>query len=160
MNFNIRAFADGVQAICKRPKLYTCNGTYGEAIALIEGIAAGEYTFKNFYGHHSLDPFQRWLSNDPRFANSVNFTGFIDFRQHFESDEAALQEFSALFLAFCEQWPEEEDEIMVRITEIDGVAVLGILSDGSNKENESVSRVAEALAQELELLENRRNFNK
>jgi len=34
-------FIDTVEAICKRPKAYTLNGTFGEVLALLDGYAYG-----------------------------------------------------------------------------------------------------------------------
>jgi hypothetical protein len=51
-------FLDLVDALCKYPKMYTENGTYGEVIAHLDGYAHGRRLFQT---HYSFSQFDEWL---------------------------------------------------------------------------------------------------
>lgn len=116
MKLKIEKLCHFINTICKQPGMYTLYGTFGEVIATIETIALWQNVFKTS-SHHGLHPFQKWLAKDSRFANSINFADFRQFRENFKDDSEALKEFALMFTKFCKTLSDEEDEVEITITE-------------------------------------------
>jgi hypothetical protein len=53
------SFIDVLEALCKRPKMYTENGTFGEVWAYLDGYAKGKGLAGNY--HSFFSPFSEWL---------------------------------------------------------------------------------------------------
>jgi len=128
MSLRQKRFCQSVQGVCKRPRMYTLNGTFGEVLATLEWVAQGARIFGH-HGHHGLHPFQVWLTEDPRFANDINFADFAQFRSQFSSDEDAIKEFARLFSEFSKTLPETDDEISLNLSETESLLLKNLLSD-------------------------------
>lgn len=151
MKLQIETFCHFVNTICNRPKFYTLNGTFGEVIATIESFAKSENLF-NTTSHHGLHPFQKWLANDPRFANSINFADFRQFRDSFEDDNTALDEFARMFTDFCKTLSVEEDDIEITITESEAKELVSLI-----EKEKRFSKIVNKI--ELGLYQNANNRN-
>jgi hypothetical protein len=128
MNAHTFEFFEMADAICKRPKMHTANGTFGEVIALLEGYALGENIFRS-RGHHSLDPFQRYLSKKGKYKSVGGFVGWNSFYGAYEDDELAIKELRRLLKEFRGKVFEVEDiGIDIWLEENDAVKVHSVLS--------------------------------
>jgi len=152
MNLRLSSFCLTVDALCKRPKMYTVNGTYGEIVALIDGLAGGARVLP-VAGHHSLDPFHRWLAKTDRFADKYGFTDYGKFREHFEDDKSALRDFAILFRQFCSELAEEEDTVTFNLAESKAKEILVLLNEIDSGHPSQLSELRELIQRKLESLE-------
>lgn len=128
MNAKTFEFFEMADAICKRPQMYTANGTFGEVIALLEGYALGAVIFRN-RGHHSLDPFQRFLSKTGKYESIGDFVGWHSFYNAYQDDEIAIKEFQRLLKEFREKVFEVEDiGVDIWLEENDAVNLHSVIS--------------------------------
>jgi hypothetical protein len=84
-------FGDIVRTICKYPKMYFMHGTFGEALAFLDGYANG----RNFGPGRSssyFNPFKDWLAKKLELERTGNF--WQRFCDSYGDDETALKEFS------------------------------------------------------------------
>jgi hypothetical protein len=88
-------FVDIVEAICKRPQMYTMHGTFGEALALLDGFAYGAKL--GFRGRSSsyFVYFGMWLQM--KFASTGDSYSWDDFLSAYPDDATALKEFARLY---------------------------------------------------------------
>ena len=85
-------FIDVVEALCKRPKMYTLNGTFGEVVAHLEGYANGKKFGPNGRSSSYFIGFHKWLdTNHP--SESRHLKELVAA----ESDHDALSEFARLY---------------------------------------------------------------
>lgn len=90
-------FAENVEAVCRRPQMYTVSGTFGEAVSFLDGFGLGSNLET---GTHSIwTPFCRWLA-DSR-GNPSGLVTMVEFRTWYENDETALRELSRLYREFA-----------------------------------------------------------
>ena len=92
-------FADDIEAICNRPKLYTPNGTFFEIYSFLDGLGIG--ALENRYSHSSFTPFQKWLAEPDEHGRKFPIS-IHEFRERFSSDEEALSRFASLFRQYVE----------------------------------------------------------
>lgn len=92
-------FAEEIEAVCRRPKMYTPNGTFFENYCFLDGLGIG--ALENRYSHSSFTPFLNWLAEPDdrgrRFPISLH-----KFREQFSSGDEALTEFALLFRQYVE----------------------------------------------------------
>jgi hypothetical protein len=156
MNAKTFEFFEMADAICKRPKLYTANGTFGEVIALLEGYAQGAFIFRN-RGHHSLDPFQRFLAKQGIYESVGSFVGWGSFYKAYQNDEIAITEFQRLLKEFRGKVFEVEDiGVDLWLEETDAENVYSVISqidflDDKDSRKNSVLKLQKALEKEIEL---------
>ncbi len=93
-------FLDIVEALCKRPKMYTENGTFGEIVAYLDGYSKGKGLSGGY--HYSFTPFRNWL--EAKYAeNSEERKRLNDRTDH----QAALAEFARLYREYEESGSKE-----------------------------------------------------
>lgn len=157
MNAYTFEFFEMADAICKRPKMYTANGTFGEVIALLEGYALGAIIFRN-RGHHSLDPFQRFLSKQGIFESVGDFVGWNSFYDAYQDDETALKELRRLLKEFRGKVYEiEEIGIDIWIEESEAGQIFFVLSslefaEENHPAESAVLNLRETIERQLSLL--------
>lgn len=83
-------FGDVVRAICKYPKMYFMHGTFGEALAFLEGYAKGRNLGAGISSY--FNPFSDWLAEKLELERTGNF--WQEFWDSYGDDETALKEFS------------------------------------------------------------------
>ncbi len=155
MNAKTFEFFEIADAICKRPKMYTANGTFGEVIALLEGYASGAVIFRN-RGHHSLDPFQRFLFKQEKYESIGDFVGWSHFYNAYQDDEIAIKELRRLLKKFRGKVFEIEGiGIDLWIAETDAEQIHSVLSEIEFSEDDirknAVLQLRETLDSELKL---------
>src|SRR5262245_6539792 len=93
-------FAEVVSKICQRPQMYTMHGTFGEALAMLDGYAIGRKLGSlgrsgSFFSH-----FSEWLAIKLDIKkDGGNF--WKKFRDKYGDDQTALNQ-------FAEFWAEYE----------------------------------------------------
>lgn len=128
MNANTFEFFEMADAICESPGFHTLNGTFGEVIALLQAYALGANIFRN-KGHHSLDPFQRFLHKQGKYRSIGNFVNWASFYDFYQDDELAIKELRRLLKEFRGKVFEVEDiGIDIWLEENDAVKVHSVLS--------------------------------
>ena len=155
MNARTFEFFEMADAICKRPKMHTANGTFGEVIAMLEGYASGAVIFRN-RAHHSLDPFQRFLSTQEKYESVGNFVGWHNFYNAYQDDEIALKELRRLLKEFRGKVFEVEGiGIDIWIEENEAVQIHSVLSQiefsDDDIRKEATVKLKEKLKDEIEL---------
>jgi hypothetical protein len=83
---------DIVRIICKRPNAYMMNGTFGEALAFLDGWANGRRLGSKGRSSSYFNPFRDWLSNRLELENTGDF--WTRFRDSYGDDQTALREFA------------------------------------------------------------------
>lgn len=141
MNTKQQMFGEYVEAVCKRPLMYTFKGTFAEVIMLLDSYAQGAVVFRHC-GHHALDPFHRWLAkNKPQFEQVGGFVGWGDFWKFYQNDEVAIKDFREFYLEF-QKTLNDKEEFQIRLTESEIQSLYEILI--SNLENETFKANKEA----------------
>ena len=102
-------FIDIDEALCKRPKVYTMNGTFGEITAYIEGYANGKRFGPKGRSGSYFNSFYRWLAlNLPEDYSRME--ELITSQIH----EDALREFARLYRLYenSEGSPEQKEKAL------------------------------------------------
>lgn len=87
-----------VTPVCKRPRLYTTDGSFNEVVAFLEGFGLGANVGQASY-HSAFTPFHTWLAkSDGRPERSAGWTYF---RTRFASDSEAIQNISRLYAEYA-----------------------------------------------------------
>jgi hypothetical protein len=79
------SFADIVEALCKRPQMYTMNGTFVEVTAYLEGYTTADP--KN--SRRELHGFNSWLSVKLGYPSHI--VSWVYLREIYPDDAEALQ---------------------------------------------------------------------
>jgi hypothetical protein len=162
MNAKTFEFFEMADAICENPGIATLNGTFGEVVAFLEGYALGAVIFRN-KGHHSLDPFQRFLFKQGKYKSIGNFVTWASFYDAYQDDALAIKEFRRLLKEFRGKVLEVEDiGVDIWLEENDAVKVHSVLSqielsDGDIRQ-EAVLKLQKSLEREIELQPSRKMF--
>jgi hypothetical protein len=99
-------FGDIVRAICKRPEMYLMHGTFGEALAFLDGYANGRRLGNKGRSSSYFNPFRNWLANRLELQEEGDF--WIRFRNTYDDDQTACREF-ARYWSDYEKLVEEEN---------------------------------------------------
>jgi hypothetical protein len=94
-------FGDVVKVICQYPKMYLMHGTFGEALAFLEGYGKGARLDGLGRSGSFFSPFKEWLCNQAGWKETEDF--WRSFRDSYGEDQTALREFARL-------WSEYEVE--------------------------------------------------
>ena len=89
-----RDFLKYIEALCKRPKMYTPTGSFYEMVSFLEGYGAGANVGEGAY-HSSLTPFLKWAVK--KFGIQELIIDWKEFRQLFSSDSEALSNLPTLY---------------------------------------------------------------
>ena len=92
-------FAEDIEAVCRRPKLYTPNGTFFEIYSFLDGFGIG--SLENRGSHSSFTPFLNWLAELDEQGRNLPVS-LHKFREQFSSDQEALTTFASLFRQYVE----------------------------------------------------------
>jgi hypothetical protein len=162
MNAKTFEFFEMADAICKRPQMYTASGTFGEVIALLEGYAHGAVIFRN-RGHHSLDPFQRFLSKEGKYESITGFVSWNNFYNAYQNNEIAIKELQRLLKEFRGTVFEVEDiGVDIWLEENDAISVHSVLSQiefsDDDIRKDAISELLEKLEKEINLQPLRKRF--
>lgn len=162
MNAKTFEFFEMADAICERPQMYTANGTFGEVIALLEGYAHGAAIFRN-RGHHSLDPFQRFLSEKGEYESITGFVGWQSFYNAYQNNEIAIKEFQKILKEFRGKVFEVEDiGIDIWLDENDAKRIHSFLSQIELSNDDirkgAISELQKNLEKEINLQPLRKRF--
>jgi hypothetical protein len=93
-------FVEIVEAMCRRPRMYTLNGTFGEVLALLDGYAYGAKLGNKSRSSSYFLPYARWLHvrmNLPKDAHI--WESFIN---SYPDESTAIIEFARLYREFEE----------------------------------------------------------
>lgn len=96
---NESEFAEQIEAVCRRPKMYTHNGNFFEIYAFLDGLGIG--ALENRSSHSAFTPFLNWLAEPDEHGRTFPIS-LADFRARFSSDEEALLEFASLYRQYVE----------------------------------------------------------
>ncbi len=92
-------FLEYIEAICKRPKLYTPTGSFYEIVSFLEGYGAGANVGENNY-HFFSTPFRIWLAE--KFELQETPINWKDFCNWFDSEKDALANLPILYKEYTE----------------------------------------------------------
>jgi hypothetical protein len=94
-------FAEYIEGICRRPAMYTPTGTFYECAAFIEGVTVNHRNspFKGASSHNPYLGFIKWALAKWE-VNPKGFIGWRLFREHYSTDEEALESFPKMFREF------------------------------------------------------------
>jgi hypothetical protein len=85
-------FSDIIGTTCRYPKMYFMHGTFGEALAYLEGYADGRGLGSIGHSSSVFNPFREWLSSKLALQNTEDF--WTTFRNLYANDQDALKHFS------------------------------------------------------------------
>ena len=94
-------FGDVVRTICHHPQMYVMHGSFGEALAFLEGYANGRRLGSSGRSGSFFNPFIEWLCTHAGWKDTEDF--WRSFRDSYGEDQTALREFARL-------WSEYEIE--------------------------------------------------
>jgi hypothetical protein len=88
---------DVILAVCKRPKMYTLNGTFGEILALLDGYANGKKLGGRGRSASYFNGYKNWL-RERMGSSELNF--WPAFREAHSDDLTAISEFGRLWCEY------------------------------------------------------------
>ncbi|MEP6924018.1 MAG: hypothetical protein ABI954_06115 [Pyrinomonadaceae bacterium] len=92
-------FFEYVEAVCKRPKMYTPTGSFYEVAGFLEGYSAGAGVGGHIY-HFRSTQFRKWVIK--KFKIQKTIIDWKEFRELFSSDLEALNNLPILYKEFSE----------------------------------------------------------
>ncbi|MEQ1764198.1 MAG: hypothetical protein ABL984_13795 [Pyrinomonadaceae bacterium] len=92
-------FAEQIEAVCLRPKMYTPNGTFFENYCFLDGLGIG--ALENRSSHSAFTPFRNWLAEPDEHGRRFPIS-LEEFRSRFSSDDEALREFASLYRQYVQ----------------------------------------------------------
>ncbi len=95
-----KEFVEIVEAMAKRPKMYTQNGSFEEATSFLEGYGVGA-NVGNMQYHSVFTPFFNWLKSTRLMKKKERF-GWNEFREMFPSDIEAMENLSRLYKEYAD----------------------------------------------------------
>jgi hypothetical protein len=93
-------FYEYVEAICKRPKMYTPTGSFYEVVSFLEGFGAAGIEGPHCY-HSVFTPFCKWIVT--KFSLNDEIVDWKQIRALFASDSEALNQLPILYKEYLEQ---------------------------------------------------------
>ncbi len=153
MKLSRESFLHDVQSICHRPQMYTKNGTFGEVLAFIQGIALGSRVHGFAGSHAGIQDFFGWLKIKVGDHPDFRWWTIESFYAMYSDDESALKDFAKYYAEYCNELPDEEDEIEIKITEYKAQELSDFIS-----QEERFSEIKEKIKVSLYQNSNNRNF--
>jgi len=89
-------FTDVVGFICKRPKMYTMNGTFAEVIAFIDGYTSADSVKKSRMEWHG---FSSWLAKRLEYSDAIVAAEYL--RERYPSDDEAIDELAQRYAEYA-----------------------------------------------------------
>ena len=96
-------FGDIVETIAKHPKAYLMHGSFGEALAFLDGYANGRGIGNPNRSGSVFSPYQTWLKNRLSLNEGDDF--WQRFILRYADEESALREFAILWHEFEAEFP-------------------------------------------------------
>lgn len=94
-------FAEFIEAICKRPKMYTPTGSFYEVVSFLEGFGAGANVGDK--PHHSVfTPFLNWIM-EKYSIKEISFH-WENFQKMYLSESEALKNLPILYEEFSKSF--------------------------------------------------------
>ena len=101
-------FCEIVEAVCRRPKMYTATGTFNEVVAFLEGYALGGANLDEKEYHSRTTPFRKWLGNKfrsdkpaPEDWESAFPLDWNEFLARFSSETEGMSQLPNLYAEYC-----------------------------------------------------------
>jgi hypothetical protein len=88
-------FGEIIRSICLRPQMYVMHGSFGEALAFLEGYANGRRLGNSGRSGSFFSPFKDWLCSHAGWKETEDF--WRSFRDSYGEDQTALREFARLW---------------------------------------------------------------
>lgn len=148
MKLNRKSFLHTVQCVCYRPQMYSQNGTFGEILAFIQGIACGSRVHGFAGSHAGIQDFFGWLEKKVEKHPDFQWWTIESFRAKYDNDESALKDFAKYYKEFCDELPDEEDEIEITITESKAYELSNFIA-GEERFSEIQEQISKRLWQNL-----------
>jgi hypothetical protein len=104
-------FADIVDSVCKKPQTYTLNGTFGEALAFLDGLGYNAYIREPNRSSSSFTSFGEWLQVKLNYPDGVPL--LRTFQESHKDDSEALKEFARLWRLYSESQVAKERLIWI-----------------------------------------------
>lgn len=86
-------------------------------LAFIQGIAIGSRVHGFAGSHAGIQDFYHWLEKKVGKHPNFQWWSMESFHAMYADDEMALKDFAKFYKEFCEELPDEEDEIEITIPE-------------------------------------------
>lgn len=99
-------FGDVVRIICKYPNMHLMHGSFGEALAFLEGYAKGGELRPGYTSSYFI-PFKEWLQSQHGWKETEDF--WRTFRDTYGEDQMALNEFARLWSEYEADHSANED---------------------------------------------------
>ena len=93
-------FADIVDAFCKRPAMYTMNGTFAEIVAFLDGYATGAEVNEDLY-HYRWNAFLKWLAIKFDYSPKTFPLPWKVFLASYPAEETALKELARFYREYA-----------------------------------------------------------
>jgi hypothetical protein len=93
-------FADIVDAFCKRPAMYTMNGTFAEVVAYLDGYAQGAEV-KDVIYHYRWNAFLKWLAVKFDYSKKTWPLPWQVFLDSYPDEETALKELARFYREYA-----------------------------------------------------------
>jgi hypothetical protein len=97
--------------------MYTKNGTFWEVLAFIQGFALGSGVHGFAGSHAGIQDFFRWLEKNVSSHPDFRWWTIESFYALYPDEKSALTDFAKYYAEFCNEIPDEEDEVEITITE-------------------------------------------
>jgi len=94
-------FSEFIEAICKRPKMYTPTGSFYEVVSFLEGFGAKMNVGNNSY-HSVFTLFRQWVARKYK-IEEVTFN-WKDFQEMFSSELESLKNLPVLYKEYAESF--------------------------------------------------------
>lgn len=94
-------FLEFVEALCKRPKMYTPTGSFYEVVSFLEGFGAKMNVGNNSY-HSVFTPFRKWVVEKYKIEQMM--FDWKDFQEMFSSELEALKNLPVLYKEYSESF--------------------------------------------------------
>ena len=105
-------FRDIIEAVTKYPKAYLMHGSFGEALAFLDGYANGRGIGFPDRSATVFSPYQAWLEN--RLSLNAGDDFWQRFILRYGDEESALREFATLWNQFEAECPSAGQEFPTR----------------------------------------------
>jgi hypothetical protein len=93
-------FVEIVEAVCRRPRMYTLNGTFGEALALLDGYAYGAKLGIASRSSSYFFPYAVWLHAKMNLPKDAHL--WESFIKSYPDESTAIIEFARLYREYVE----------------------------------------------------------
>lgn len=102
-------FTDIIEAVCKRPLMYTLNGTFGEVLALLDGYAYGAKLGNQARSSSYFYPYAKWLHTRLGFPEDVPL--WESFIAAYPDEATAMNEFARLWREYEKIRQADEEQL-------------------------------------------------